>query len=64
MQQTHRPIFVVGAPRSGTTLLQAMLMNLDGIWFPPETQFMTWTRMRAKWLGDPESTRAGEEPEP
>ena len=27
-------------------------MNLEGIWFPPETQFMTWTQMRSRWLGD------------
>ena len=35
------PIFVVGTPRSGTTLLQAILVN-SGIFFPmPETHFFS-----------------------
>jgi hypothetical protein len=35
------PIFVVGMPRSGTTLLQAILVN-SGIFFPmPETHFFS-----------------------
>ena len=35
------PVFVVGTPRSGTTLLQAILVN-SGIFFPmPETHFFS-----------------------
>ncbi|MEL6739344.1 MAG: sulfotransferase [Planctomycetota bacterium] len=38
--------FVVGSPRSGTTLLQSMLMRAPGVTIPPETHFMniTWQR--------------------
>lgn len=33
------PIFIVGIPRSGTTLLSNMLNVLDGFFFPDETHF-------------------------
>lgn len=32
--------FIVGSPRSGTTLLQSMLMRAPGVTIPPETHFM------------------------
>ncbi|MGH3387537.1 MAG: sulfotransferase family protein, partial [Actinomadura sp.] len=35
-----RPIFVVGCPRSGTTLLQLMLHAHPRIAIPPETRFL------------------------
>jgi hypothetical protein len=35
----QNPIFVVGYPRSGTTLLQALLATQDNIYSFPETQF-------------------------
>ncbi|REF00198.1 sulfotransferase family protein [Thermomonospora umbrina] len=35
-----RPIFVVGCPRSGTTLLQLMLHRHPRIAIPPETRFL------------------------
>lgn len=35
-----RIFFVVGSPRSGTTLLQSMLMQSPGVTIPPETHFM------------------------
>jgi|GEM_PF-1486514 hypothetical protein len=39
MNSTDIPIFVVGAPRSGTTLLTAMLSASNSIASGPETQF-------------------------
>ncbi len=41
--QTKCPFFVVGSPRSGTTLLQVMLSCLDGVHFPEETKFLHLT---------------------
>lgn len=35
-----RPIFVVGAPRSGTTLLRYMLCSHPRIYLPPESNFL------------------------
>ena len=35
-----RPIFVVGAPRSGTTLLRFMLSGHSRIYIPPESNFI------------------------
>src|ERR1700754_2719208 len=37
---SDRPIFVVGCPRSGTTLLQLMLHAHQRIAIPPETRFL------------------------
>jgi hypothetical protein len=34
------PIFVIGAPRSGTTLLRIMLSSHPGIYVPPESDFI------------------------
>ncbi len=39
-QPSKRPIFVVGAPRSGTTLLRYMLCAHPHIYIPPESNFM------------------------
>lgn len=33
--------FIVGSPRSGTTLLQAICMSSEGVYVPPETHFLT-----------------------
>lgn len=38
--QSHRPIFVLGCPRSGTTLLQQMLHSHRRIAMPAETRFV------------------------
>jgi Sulfotransferase family len=40
MSSPERPIFVVGCPRSGTTLLQLMLHAHPRIAIPPETRFL------------------------
>lgn len=37
---THRPIFIVGCARSGTTLLRSMLTSHPNIAIPPETHFI------------------------
>ena len=37
---THRPIFVLGCPRSGTTLLRLMLRAHPRIAIPPETRLL------------------------
>lgn len=37
--QTEEPFFIVGAPRSGTTMLSVMLDRHSNISIPPETQF-------------------------
>jgi hypothetical protein len=42
--RTVRPFFIVGSPRSGTTLLQAMLMSSPGLFIPPETHFFEVVR--------------------
>lgn len=33
--------FIVGSPRSGTTLLQSICMCAEGVYVPPETHFLT-----------------------
>src|SRR5919112_1630386 len=68
-----RPIFVVGCPRSGTTMVQLMLHAHPRIAIPPETRFLLtayWERRRfgdlgraegryalARWIVDRKQTR-------
>ena len=40
MATDARPIFVIGAPRSGTTLLRVMLSSHSRIYIPPESDFI------------------------
>ncbi len=40
MDRSPRPIFVIGAPRSGTTLLRVMLSCHSRIYIPPESDFI------------------------
>src|SRR5689334_9016245 len=57
---SDRPIFVVGAPRSGTTMLQLMLHAHARIAIPPETRFlMRAYEDRKSWgdLADPANRR-------
>ncbi len=51
LMQTTRPFFIVGSPRSGTTLLQAMLMSIPGVYIPPETKFWPASKGRAGSFG-------------
>jgi LPS sulfotransferase NodH len=50
--QTERPIFVIGCPRSGTTLLQLMLHSHPRIAIPPETRFVMAAYNRRRNFGD------------
>jgi hypothetical protein len=47
-----RPIFVLGCPRSGTTLLQLMLHAHPRIAIPPETRFVLTTYEARNSFGD------------
>jgi hypothetical protein len=47
-----RPIFVVGCPRSGTTMLQLMLHAHRRIAIPPETRFLLTAYWQRRDLGD------------
>lgn len=40
MASTHEPVFIVGCPRSGTTLLQALLSSASRLVVPPEDDFI------------------------
>ncbi|MEU4156813.1 sulfotransferase [Actinoplanes sp. NPDC026670] len=58
---SDRPIFVVGCPRSGTTMLQLMLHAHPRIALPPESRFLLpgYARRREFGdLGDPARRRA------
>jgi hypothetical protein len=50
--QSDRPIFVVGCPRSGTTMLQLMLHSHPRIAVPPETRFLVPAYFSRKTYGD------------
>ena len=53
MALTHdRPIFVLGCPRSGTTLLQLMLHSHPRIAVPAETRFVLTAYERRRAFGD------------
>ncbi|WP_219471739.1 sulfotransferase family protein [Nonomuraea rhizosphaerae] len=49
---SDRPIFVVGCPRSGTTMLQLMLHSHPRIAVPPETRFLVPAYYRRRAFGD------------
>jgi hypothetical protein len=52
MPAHDRPIFLVGCPRSGTTLLSAMLHAHPRIAMPPETRFLMRVYTRRAKFGD------------
>ncbi|MCB2425570.1 sulfotransferase family protein [Methylophaga pinxianii] len=37
-----KPFFILGAPRSGTTLLRDIFKQIDGLYSPEETHFFRW----------------------
>ena len=47
-----RPVFVIGCPRSGTTLLTLMLSSHSRIAFPPETRFLLPVFRQHREFGD------------
>ncbi|MEU7896737.1 sulfotransferase [Nonomuraea sp. NPDC049152] len=49
---SDRPVFVVGCPRSGTTLLQLMLHSHSRIAVPPETRFVGAVYNKRRSFGD------------
>jgi Sulfotransferase family len=49
---SDRPIFVVGCPRSGTTMLQLMLHAHPRIAIPPETRFLLAAYQQRRDFGD------------
>lgn len=49
---SERPIFIVGCPRSGTTLLQLMLHAHPDIAIPPENRFLLESYDRRQRFGD------------
>src|SRR3954466_8559555 len=51
-QNSERPIFVLGATRSGTTLLQLMLHMHPRIAIPPENRFVLPTYEQRVRFGD------------
>ncbi|MFA1541115.1 sulfotransferase family protein [Actinomadura monticuli] len=53
--QSGRPIFVLGCPRSGTTLLQQMLHSHRRIAFPSETRFVHVAYEKRHDFGDLEN---------
>ncbi|GAA5071324.1 hypothetical protein HNP84_009094 [Thermocatellispora tengchongensis] len=50
--QSDRPIFIVGCPRSGTTLLQLMMHSHPRMAIPPETRFVMTAYNRRLTFGD------------
>ncbi|QKG22278.1 sulfotransferase family protein [Actinomadura verrucosospora] len=50
--QSHRPVFVLGCPRSGTTLLQQMLHSHRRLAVPSETRFVHVAYARRLRFGD------------
>ncbi|MGH3740358.1 MAG: sulfotransferase family protein [Micromonosporaceae bacterium] len=58
---SDRPVFVMGFPRSGTTMLQLMLHSHPRISIPPETRFVLtgyWSRRRFGDLQERANRRA------
>jgi len=49
---SNRPIFVIGCPRSGTTLLTLMLSSHSRIAIPPETRFLVPVFRARRSFGD------------
>ncbi|ADG87367.1 sulfotransferase family protein [Thermobispora bispora] len=49
---SDRPIFVIGCPRSGTTMLQLMLHSHPRIAVPPETRFVVPAYFSRRMYGD------------
>ncbi|MEV0591977.1 sulfotransferase family protein [Nonomuraea cavernae] len=49
---SDRPVFVVGCPRSGTTMLQLMLHSHPRIAVPPETRYLVPAYQRRRMFGD------------
>lgn len=53
-----KPIFIIGTPRSGTTLVAKILGRHSGIFMPGETHFFSDIYSRRNEFGDPPSRRS------
>lgn len=50
MSDRHSPVFVIGNPRSGTTLLRLLIASHKNICIPPECGFALWLeKTRSGW---------------
>ncbi|MEU4542546.1 sulfotransferase family protein [Nonomuraea dietziae] len=49
---SDRPVFVIGCPRSGTTMLQLMLSSHPRLAVPPETRFLVPVYYKRRTFGD------------
>lgn len=54
---SDRPIFVVGCPRSGTTMLSLMIHAHPRLAIPPESRFLTTTWRKRHTFGDLQTDR-------
>ncbi len=54
----HTPIFIVGTPRSGTTLTAKILGRHSRLFMPGETHFFDDIYARRQELGDPQDSQA------
>jgi Sulfotransferase family len=54
----NAPVFVLGTPRSGTTLVAKVLGRHSQIFMPGETDFFDDIYSRKKELGDPQDPEA------
>ncbi len=55
MQLPQNPIFIVGYPRSGTTLLQRLLVTQPGLYTFPETHYFCVIEKKIPWGEDKET---------
>ena len=60
MPPSDRPVFVVGCPRSGTTLFRTMLHAHPAIALPPETRYIISMYWRRTEFGDLRDVKARE----
>lgn len=51
MNQLQNPLFIVGNPRSGTSLLRLILTSNSQVLIPPECGFMIWLREKYRYWG-------------
>lgn len=56
MHNARSPVFIVGAPRSGTTLTAHLLGNHSNIFMPGETHFLNDIYARRRTLGAPKNS--------
>ena len=62
MRLPQNPIFIVGYPRSGTTLLQRLLVTQPGLYTFPETHYFCVIEKKIQWAEDQETIPLGSLP--